>query len=696
MHGDHAGGGSVAVAAGHHDHQSATAEHGAGHDRHAGHSVAMFRDKFWLSFALTIPVVLLSHDIQMWFGYTVPAFPGDEYVPAILGTIIFLYGGLVFLRGAQGELADRKPGMMTLISLAITVAFITSWAGTLGFFEVEIWWELATLITIMLLGHWLEMRSIAQARGALAALAELLPDTAERVTDGGTETVSTSALREGDVVLVRPGARVPADGDVVDGSADVDESMVTGESRPVAKEVGDRVVAGTVGAGGSLRVRVTAVGEATALSGIMRMVAAAQASASRAQALADRAAALLFYVALVAALITLVVWWILGDLEGALVRTATVLVIACPHALGLAIPLVIAISTSLGARNGLLIKDRLALERARTLDTIIFDKTGTLTVGQPVLVDVASSSSADVERVLGLAASVEADSEHPLARAIVEGANQRGVETRPATAFEAIAGRGARATVHGHDVSIGGPRLLQELGLTAMPQSVEWDAQGRTVLHVVVDGQVAGIVAVEDGIRPESKEAIDELHRLGVRVAMITGDSQAVADSVARRLGIDEVAAQVLPADKADAVRRFQEGGRRVAMVGDGVNDAPALATADVGIAIGAGTDVAVESAGIVLVRSDPRDVVGAIELSRATYSKMIQNLVWATGYNLVAIPVAMGLLVPWGIDISMAVGAVAMSLSTIIVAANAQLLRRLKLRREPPAPPASTRLATA
>jgi Cu2+-exporting ATPase len=655
----------------------------------------MFRDKFWLTLALTIPVVLLSHDIQMWLGYEIPSFPGDEYVPAILGTIIFVYGGWVFIRGARGELADRKPGMMTLISLAITVAFVTSWAGTLGFFEVEIWWELATLITIMLLGHWLEMRSIAQARGALAALAELLPDTAERVTDGGTEMVPTTALREGDVVLVRPGARVPADGDVVDGAADVDESLVTGESRPVAKEPGDNVVAGTVAAGGSLRVRVTAVGEGTALSGIMRMVAAAQASASRAQALADRAAALLFYVALVAAAITLVVWWIRGDLEGALIRTTTVLVIACPHALGLAIPLVIAISTSLGARNGLLIKDRLALERARTLDTVIFDKTGTLTEGRPVLVDVAASSM-DVERVLGLAASVEADSEHPLAQAIVAGAAVRGVETRPADDFEAIAGQGARAKVRGHDVSVGGPRLLQELGLAPDPRSTEWDARGRTVLHVVVDGGVAGIVAVEDGVRPESKEAIDELHRLGVRVAMITGDSQAVADSVARRLGIDEVAAQVLPADKAAAVRRFQEGGRKVAMVGDGVNDAPALATADVGIAIGAGTDVAVESAGIVLVRSDPRDVVGAIELSRATYAKMIQNLIWATGYNLVAIPVAMGLLVPWGIDISMAVGAVAMSLSTIIVALNAQLLRRLKLQHEPPAPPAAPQLAPA
>jgi Cu2+-exporting ATPase len=427
----------------------------------------------------------------------------------------------------------------------------------------------------------------------------------------------------------------------------------------------------------------------------MRLVAEAQASASRAQALADRAAALLFYIALAAGAVTLVAWWLLGDPEGALIRTATVLVIACPHALGLAIPLVIAISTSLGARNGLLVKDRLALERARTVDTVIFDKTGTLTKGQPVLVDVAGGS-ADVDRVLGLAASVEADSEHPIARAIVEGARQRGVETRPATGFEALPGRGARASVHGHDVFVGGPRLLVERGLSPHPQASAWDEQGRTVLHVIVDGAVAGIVAVEDEIRPESREAIDDLHRLGVRVAMITGDSEAVAASVAKRLGIDDVAAQVLPADKADAVRRFQNGGRTVAMVGDGVNDAPALATADVGVAIGAGTDVAVESAGIVLVRSDPRDVVSAIELSRASYTKMVQNLIWATGYNLVAIPVAMGLFVPWGIDLPMAVGAIAMSASTIIVAANAQLLRRLKLHRESPPPPAAPRLARA
>ena len=486
------------------------------------------------------------------------------------------------------------------------------------------------------------------------------------------------------MVLVRPGARIPADGVVDEGSADVDESMITGESHAVGKEPGDRVVAGTVAAGGSLRVRVAAVGEGTALSGIMRMVAAAQASASRAQALADRAAAILFYVALAAGALTLAFWWLRGDPEGALVRTATVLVIACPHALGLAIPLVIAISTSLGARNGLLVKNRIALERARELDMVIFDKTGTLTQGQPALAAVSAAGAIDEAGVLRLAASVEADSEHPLARAIVAAATARGVEVPAATAFEALAGRGARATVEGRPVAVGGPRLLADLGLRADPASEAWAREGRTVLHVVADGAVVGALAIEDEIRPESAQAIERLHAMGIKVAMITGDAQAVADSVARRLGIDEVAAQVLPQDKADAVRRFQQGGRKVAMVGDGVNDAPALATADVGIAIGAGTDVAVESAGIVLVRSDPRDVVGAIELSRATYRKMIQNLVWATAYNLVAIPVAAGVLVPLGIDLPMAVGAIAMSLSTIIVAANAQLLRRLKLRSEP------------
>ncbi|MEJ7753947.1 MAG: heavy metal translocating P-type ATPase [Candidatus Limnocylindrales bacterium] len=657
----------------------------AGHDRHAGHSVAMFRDRFWLSFALTIPVLIWSMDLQEWLGYMAPAFPGSEFMGAVLGTAVFLYGGPVFLRGARDELRDRQPGMMTLISLAITVAFATSLASTLGYFQIEIWWELATLITIMLLGHWLEMRSIAQAQGALDALAALLPDTAERITAEGTESVALAELREGDIVLVRPGARVPADGVVAEGTADVDESMITGESQGVTKGPDDTVVAGTVAEGGSLRVRVTAVGESTALSGIMRLVAAAQASGSRAQALADRAAALLFYVALVAGLATLGVWWALGDPEGALVRTATVLVIACPHALGLAIPLVIAISTSLGARNGLLVKDRLALERARELDVVIFDKTGTLTRGAPVLADVRAVSGTGEEEVLRSAAAVESDSEHPLARAIVEAAHRRGIEPARATDFESLAGRGARARVGDQLVAVGGPRLLDESGAT-LPDELrvtadEWAAQGRTVLHVVAGERVIGALAVEDEIRPESAQAVEDLHRQGIRVAMITGDSQSVADAVAQRLSIDEVAAQVLPADKAAAVARFQEGGQRVAMVGDGVNDAPALAQADVGIAIGAGTDVAVESADIVLVRNDPRDVVGAIVLSRGAYSKMRQNLVWAAGYNVVAIPVAAGVLMPWGIDLPMAVGAVLMSLSTIVVAANAQLLRRLRLR---------------
>jgi Cu2+-exporting ATPase len=671
-------------AANHHADHTMSKVHGT-HDRHAGHSVAMFRDKFWLSLALTIPVVFWSTEVQHWLGYRAPSFPGSRFIPAILGTAVFVYGGLVFLRGARGELADRKPGMMTLISLAIIVAFGTSLAATFGLFEIDVWWELASLITIMVLGHWLEMRAISQARGALNALAALLPDTAERVTGGETQMVPLSALHVGDIVLVRPGARIPADGAVVEGSADVDESMITGESRSVSKEPGGKVVAGTVASGGSLRVRITAVGEETALSGIMRLVAAAQASGSRTQDLADRAAAILFYVAVASGVITFAYWWLSGDREHALIRTATVLIIACPHALGLAIPLVIAISTSIGAQNGLLVKDRLALERARNLDMVIFDKTGTLTRGLPALSEVATAPGDSESDLLAEAAAVEANSEHPLAKAIVAEARRRNLPTLQAVGFESLPGRGAQAQVNSMRVMVGGPRLLTE-GKVAVPSEVEksttrWASEGKTVLYAVAEGRLLGAFAAEDEIRPESTEAVRELHRLGVRVAMITGDSKTVADSVGSRIGIDEVAAEVLPADKASAVKRFQAGGKRVAMVGDGVNDAPALATADVGIAIGAGTDVAIESAGIVLVRSDPRDVVGAIELSRATYRKMIQNLAWATVYNLVAIPVAAGLFVRWGFDLPMSVGAVAMSLSTIIVAVNAQLLRRVKMR---------------
>jgi len=659
------------------------------HGSHDRHSVAMFRDKFWLSFALAIPVVVWSTDVQHWLGYTAPSFPGSGLIPPIFGTLVFFYGGLVFIRGAWGELAERKPGMMTLISLAIIVAFGTSLAGTFGIFEIEVWWELASLTTIMVLGHWLEMRAISQARGALNTLAALLPGTAERINGAEIQTVPLSELRVGDTVLVRPGTRVPVDGVVIEGTADVEESMITGESKAVSKGPGASVVAGTVVSGGSLRVRTTAVGEQTALSGIMRLVAAAQVSGSRAQALADRAAAILFYVAIAAGAITFIVWWFSGDKEHALIRTATVLIIACPHALGLAIPLVIAISTSLGAQNGLLIKDRLALERARNLDIVIFDKTGTLTRGSPAVSGVVAAPGVNQDDLIARAASVEANSEHPLAKAIVTEAKRRRVPEFKAANFKALAGRGAQALVDGKTIVIGGPRLLTETKV-AVPPEVErltnaWASDGKTVLYVVAEGQLLGALAVEDEIRPESSEAVTELHGLGIRVAMITGDSKTVADSVARRIGIDEVAAEVLPSDKAAAVKRFQTGSKKVAMVGDGVNDAPALATADVGIAIGAGTDVAIESAGIVLVRNDPRDVVAAIELSRATYRKMIQNLVWATAYNLIAIPVAAGLFVNRGLDLPMSVGAIAMSLSTIIVAANAQLLRRLKLRHSVP-----------
>src|SRR5579864_8732602 len=601
-----------------HDHQRMTEPHAGyhmtsdhgGHDRHPGHSVAMFRYKFLLSFALTIPVVLWSADVQHWLGYAAPSFPGSKFIPAVLGTVVFVYGGLVFIRGAGSELADHKPGMMTLISLAIIVAFGTSLAATFGLFEIDVWWELASLITIMVLGHWLEMRAISQSRGALNALAALLPDTAERVTGAETQAVPLSDLRIGDIVLVRPGARVPADGTVVEGAADVDESMITGESKPLPKVAGSKVIAGTVVSGGSLRVSITAIGDQTALSGIMRLVAAAQASGSRTQALADRAAAILFYVAVASGAITFTYWWFSGDKEYALIRTATVLIIACPHALGLAIPLVIAISTSLGAQNGLLIKDRLALERARSLDMVIFDKTGTLTRGSPAVSGVAAVPGTTEDDLLARAAAVESNSEHPLAKAIVAEAGRRSLTRLAATNFEALPGRGAKALVEGTSIEIGGPRLVTEAKVMVPPEveklTTAWASDGKTVLYALAQDRLLGAFAVEDEIRPESSEAVAELHRHGVRVAMITGDSKAVADSVAKRIGIDEVAAEVLPADKAASVKKFQAGGKRVAMVGDGVNDAPALATANVGIAIGAGADVAVEAADITLVGGNP------------------------------------------------------------------------------------------
>lgn len=646
----------------------------------------MFRDKFWLSLALTVPVVFWSEHVQMLIGYVAPTFPGSGLIGPVLGTIIFFYGGRVFLKGARHELAGRLPGMMTLISLAITVAFVFSWIVEPGILEAEpLWWELATLVTVMLLGHWIEMRSISQAQGALQELAKLLPDTAVRITDGDEEEVPISDLHRGDIVLIRPGAAVPVDGVVRKGASELNESMLTGESRPVKKGEGDDVVAGTINGEGSLRVEVRGTGEDTKLSGIMRLVSEAQQSKSRAQHLADRAAQMLTGVALAAGLITLVTWQLLGAaIDFSIVRVVTVLVIACPHALGLAVPLVVAISTTLGARNGLLVRDRRGLEEARDIDTVVFDKTGTLTLGEFRVVDMAVASGMSDAEALRVAAGVEAESEHPIARGIVETAREREVDVPVADEFRAVAGKGVAASVDGVAYQMGGPALLRDTNAD-VPEALVAAAEraashGRAAIYLLRDGHALAVFAVADAVREESRDAINALHDRGVEVAMLTGDAETVAYAVAEELGIETVFAEVLPDDKASKIKELQLQGRRVAMVGDGVNDAPALATADIGIAIGAGTDVAVEAGHIVLVRSNPRDIPRIISLSRATYRKMLQNLWWAAGYNVVAIPLAAGVLAARGILLTPAVGAVLMSLSTVIVAVNAQLLRRAEL----------------
>ena len=658
-------------------------------DKHAGHSVAMFRDKFWLSLALTIPILVWGHMLPRALGYTPPQFPGAHLIPPILGTIVFFYGGRPFIEGAWHELQARLPGMMTLIALAITVAFGFSLAVTLGYPGMPLWEELATLVTVMLLGHWIEMRSIAQAQGALAELAKLLPDTAVRVIRDGSgerlEEVPVTALREGDIVLVRPGARIPADGVVREGHGTVSESMITGESRPIEKHPGDRVIAGTVSGAGSLRIEVTGVGDRTMLAGIMRLVEEAQRSRSRAQDLADRAAYWLTLVAVGAGVVTFIGWLAAGaDAAFAVERLVTVLVIACPHALGLAVPLVIAISTTLAARNGLLVRDRRGLEEARRLNTVVFDKTGTLTLGECRVIAVRTLGGLAEAEALQLAAAVERDSEHPVARAIVTSARERGLEAANAGDFEAIPGSGVRAVIGGRRLAVGGPNLLGRLGVRLASEvatfTAEAAARGEGVVYLLEGDRVLAAFAVADAVRPESGEAVHRLHEMRIEVVMLTGDSKAVADAVAKELGIDTVFAEVLPDQKAAKVKELQHAGKRVGMVGDGVNDAPALVTADVGIAVGAGTDVAVEAGDIVLVRNDPRDVPRIIALSRVTYRKMVQNLWWASGYNFVAIPLAAGVLARAGILLSPAVGAVLMSLSTVIVAINAQLLRRTRL----------------
>ncbi|MDN4481213.1 heavy metal translocating P-type ATPase [Demequina muriae] len=663
-------------------HQQHQQHHGTDHSGHAD----MFRRLFWWNLVIAVPVIATSQMVEHWFGYDLP---GTVWIPPLLGSVIFVWGGWPFLSMAwRDEITSRRPGMMTLISLAITVAFLASAGATLGLGDLDFWWELAALIVVMLLGHWQEMKAVGQARGALQALAELLPDDAERVVDGdATETVPISDLGEGDVVVVRPGGRIPADGTILRGDAAVDESLMTGESAPVAKHADDAVVAGTVATDGSLRIRVTATGEGTALAGVQRMVQSAQESRSGTRRLADRAAAWLFWIALVVAALTFIVTAIVDDPATGLTRAVSVLVIACPHALGLAIPLVIAIGTSSSAQHGILIKDTQALEAMRTVDTVLFDKTGTLTEGSHVVTDSAAVSDGQLDRVLALAAAAERDSEHPVGRAVMAAAADRGIEVPSADSVQTVPGKGVRAVVDGHEVAVGGPALLADLGVSE-PESLAratapWHERGGAVLHVVVDAEVVGAFTTADPVRDESRATVDALHARGIAVALVTGDSQAVADAVAHDLGIDEVFAQVLPGDKDDAVGRLQSQGKKVAMVGDGVNDAPALARADVGLAIGAGTDVAMEAAGVVLASSDPRGVLSVIDLSRASYRKMRQNLVWATGYNVIAIPVAAGAFAWAGVTMPPAAAAIAMSLSTIVVAANAQLLRRVSLRPE-------------
>jgi Cu2+-exporting ATPase len=672
-----------------HDGINAKAGHGTAHADHSGHE-QMFRKKFWVSLVLSIPVLLFSSSIQEWLNFSLPVFPGSQWITPILSVVVFLYGGLPFLKMAIPELQNRKPGMMMLISLAISVALIYSVAALFMPGSMTFFWELVTLIDIMLLGHWIEMRSVRQASGALKELSKLMPDTADRIKpDGSTETVSLDKLQNGDLLLVRPGGSIPADGEVQEGESKVNESMITGESNPVKKQPGAKVIAGTINGDGSLRVKVTATGEQTALAGIMRLVDQAQQSKSRTQILADKAAGWLFYVAIGVAVITAIAWTIaVGFNVEVIARVATVLVIACPHALGLAVPLVVAITTAMGARNGILVRDRLALEKARLTNMIIFDKTGTLTEGKFGVVAMETIESWTEDKALALTAAIEGDSEHTIARGIRKSAEERKLSLPEITDFEAIQGRGVRAQNEGHTVYVGGPRLLEMLKIELPEDLVKFEqlasTRGQSVINLIHDGQngaqVVAAFALADVIRPESKLAIEKLKKMGVEVAMLTGDSQAVAKAVAEELGIETYFAEVLPEHKDQKVMELQKQGKLVAMVGDGVNDAPALTRADVGIAIGSGTDVAIESAGIILVKSNPLDVVKIFTLSRASYRKMIQNLIWAAGYNVVALPLAAGVLAPVGILLSPAVGAVLMSLSTVIVAINAQLLRRTEL----------------
>jgi len=672
----------------HHEGHQAAAPEGAAasaEDKHAGHHTEDFLKKFWVTLLLTIPILGYSEIFKIAFGFTLPQFAGVEWLIAVLGSIVFWYGGWVFLQGARREIAARLPGMMTLIALAITAAYLFSIYATIAHTGHTLFWELSTLIAIMLLGHWFEMRAVKSASGALRELAKLLPDTAEVLRNGSTVIVPLSELQAGDIVLVKPGAKVPADGKITEGSSDLNESILTGESKPVSKSVGSEVIAGSINGDGSLKVQVTKIGEQTFLAGVARLVAEAESSKSRLQLLSDRAALYLTGIAIIAGGITFVSWLLAeAGIVFAVERLVAVLVIACPHALGLAVPLVASISTTLAAKNGFLIKRRLALEAARNVDVVLFDKTGTLTRGEFGVDAVIPAEGMDETRVLQLAASVNANSEHPLAGAIVNEAKKRGIPLAVVTAFERIPGKGTKGTVEGGEVIAGSDVLLKDYGISFSPEHestvLGLAREGKTTIHVILNRTLAGSIALADVIRSESKEAIQSLKELGIKIAMITGDSEDVAKWVSKELGVDQYFARVLPGEKAEKVKLLQKGGAKVAMVGDGVNDAPALTQADIGIAIGAGTNVAIESAGIILVRNDPRDIPKIIRLSKLTYAKMLQNLFWATGYNVVALPLAAGALYAYGIILEPALAAILMSLSTVIVAINALLLRRQSL----------------
>ena len=664
----------------HHEHS----EH-QDHDKHAGHSVSMFKDKFWLSLLLTLPVLAYSEMIQHWFSFTPPTFPGSQYVPFVFSTIIFFYGGLVFIKSAWGELKAKLPGMMTLISLAIITAYVYSVATQFFIKGDGFFWELATLVTIMLLGHWLEMASVAKAENALDAISKLLPDKAEKLVNGKPKQVLVSELKVGDLVLIRPGSSIPVDGVIVDGSSAVDEAAITGESKPVSKTTNDEVIAGTGNQDGSLTVKVTKIGQDTALAGIMRLVAEAQSSKSNVQILADKAAFYLTIIAIATSIATFIFWLIAKDASFALERSVTVLIIACPHALGLAIPLVVSISTALSAKNGLLVRKRLALEAARKLDWVLFDKTGTLTKGEHGVTDVWATKGYTEEDVLHLTASLEQNSEHIVGKGIVKKAEEQHVHLDKVADFKALPGLGVQGTLHGSEVYIAASyRYIEENKLivpTEIAKMVKQAAkEGKTEVYLITNKKVVGALGLADIVREQSKQTIATLKSMGIKTAMITGDSDEVAAYVSKQLGLDQYFAEVKPEDKAAKVKELQKNGQKVAMVGDGINDAPALTQADIGIAIGAGTDVAIKSADIILVKSDPQDVVKVINLSKATYRKMLQNLGWATGYNVFAIPLAAGVLYGAGIVLAPALGAVLMSVSTVVVAFNAQLLRRAKL----------------